>query len=109
MLVQLFLHTLLDLEPGPEKSTVTNPELEPLNPEAEPQRFVPLGGAAGRPGSTAEWWTSSPLRLQKLQPLSSGHGRLLSSPPRIHVTYDLAHFLSDFLKRRPGGREVLHR
>lgn len=58
----------------------------------------PPGGAAGRPGSTAVWWMSSPLRLQKLRLPSSGRDRLLSPHPLIQVTC-----LSGPLARHPEG------
>lgn len=63
----------------------------------------PPGGAAGRPGSTAAWWTSSPLRLQRPPPLSSGRGRLSSSHPPTQTTSDPARCPSCPWARHRGG------
>lgn len=66
--------------------------------------IVPPGGTADRPGSTAVWWTWSPLRLQKPQLLSSGHGHLLSCPPQTQTTFDPVCCPSCPLVRHPEGR-----
>lgn len=65
--------------------------------------FLPLGGAAGRRGSTVAWWTLSPLRLQKPQLLSSGHGHLLSLRPPTQIAFDPGCCLSGLSAKRPEG------